>query len=60
MCCRDTAFCETNGINIHYIGTGGNKPPLILLHRLMTNLMDNWEEDTNVGKWIGQMYLLKA
>ncbi|MBL4937876.1 alpha/beta hydrolase [Clostridium sp. YIM B02515] len=29
--------CETNGINIHYTRTGGNKPPLILLHGLMTN-----------------------
>lgn len=33
----DTAVCETNGINIHYTRTGGNKPPLILLHGLMTN-----------------------
>ncbi len=33
----DTAICETNGINIHYTRTGGNKPPLILLHGLMTN-----------------------
>jgi pimeloyl-ACP methyl ester carboxylesterase len=32
-----TAFCETNGINIYYTRTGGNKPPLILLHGLMTN-----------------------
>ncbi len=32
-----TAICETNGINIHYTRTGGNKPPLILLHGLMTN-----------------------
>jgi pimeloyl-ACP methyl ester carboxylesterase len=32
-----TAVCETNGINIHYTRTGGNKPPLILLHGLMTN-----------------------
>ncbi|WP_118975256.1 alpha/beta fold hydrolase [Taibaiella koreensis] len=29
--------CETNGINIHYTRTGGDKPPLILLHGLMTN-----------------------
>ena len=29
----NTAVCETNGIHI----TGGNKPPLILLHGLMTN-----------------------
>ena len=33
----DTADCETNGINIHYTRTGGSKPPLILLHGLMTN-----------------------
>jgi len=33
----DTAVCETNGINIHYTRTGGNNPPLILLHGLMTN-----------------------
>jgi pimeloyl-ACP methyl ester carboxylesterase len=32
-----TAICETNGINIHYTRTGGDKPPLILLHGLMTN-----------------------
>ena len=32
-----TAICETNGINIHYTRTGGNKPPFILLHGLMTN-----------------------
>lgn len=33
----NTAVCETNGINIHYTRTGGNKPPLILLHGLMIN-----------------------
>lgn len=27
--------CETNGIDVHYIRTGGNKPPVILLHGLM-------------------------
>ena len=32
-----TAICETNGINLHYPRTGGNKPPLVLLHGLMTN-----------------------
>lgn len=32
-----TAFCDTNNISIHYTRTGGNKPPLILLHGLMTN-----------------------
>lgn len=32
-----TAFCEANRIKIHYTRTGGAKPPLILLHGLMTN-----------------------
>ncbi|HUX53126.1 MAG TPA: alpha/beta hydrolase [Williamwhitmania sp.] len=32
-----TATCEANGINLHYTRTGGNKPPLMLLHGLMTN-----------------------
>lgn len=31
----NTAVCETNGINIHYTRTGGNKQPLVLLHGLM-------------------------
>src|SRR6185437_10692052 len=26
--------CETNGVDIHYLRTGGNKPPLIALHGL--------------------------
>jgi len=38
----DTAVCETNGINMHYTRTGGNKPPLILLHGLMTNGVCCW------------------
>lgn len=29
-----SGFCETNGINIHYLRTGGGKPPLVLLHGL--------------------------
>ncbi len=33
----NTAACETNRIYIHYTRTGGNKPPLILLHGLMAN-----------------------
>lgn len=33
----ESAFCKTNGINIHYTRTGGCKPPIILLHGLMTN-----------------------
>jgi N-formylmaleamate deformylase len=32
-----TASCEINGINIHHTRTGGNKPPLVLLHGLITN-----------------------
>jgi N-formylmaleamate deformylase len=31
------AVCKTNRISIHYSRTGGDKPPLILLHGLMTN-----------------------
>jgi N-formylmaleamate deformylase len=30
-----TGVCEANGINIHYLRTGGAKPPLVLLHGLM-------------------------
>jgi N-formylmaleamate deformylase len=29
-----TAVCKSNGIDIHYIRTGGSKPPLVLLHGL--------------------------
>ncbi len=29
-----TAVCEANGIDIHYLRTGGPKPPLVLLHGL--------------------------
>lgn len=32
-----TAFCKTNEIHQHYTRTGGNKPPLILLHGLTGN-----------------------
>lgn len=32
-----TGSCEANGINIHYLRTGGDKPAVILLHGLMTN-----------------------
>lgn len=29
-----TAVCKANGIDIHYLRTGGNKPPVVLLHGL--------------------------
>ncbi|WP_343693659.1 alpha/beta hydrolase [Chitinophaga sp.] len=32
-----SAICHTNNTSIHYTRTGGNKPPVILLHGLMTN-----------------------
>ena len=32
-----TGVCEANGINIHYRRTGGDKPPLVLLHGLTGN-----------------------
>ena len=32
-----TGVCETNGIDIHYLRTGGSKPPLVLLHGLTGN-----------------------
>ncbi|HTL38287.1 MAG TPA: alpha/beta hydrolase [Kofleriaceae bacterium] len=28
-------ICETNGVRIHYLRTGGAKPPVVLLHGLM-------------------------
>jgi len=28
------AVCQANGIDIHYLRTGGDKPPLVLLHGL--------------------------
>ncbi|MDE3214680.1 MAG: alpha/beta hydrolase [Bacteroidota bacterium] len=31
------ATCIANGIHLHYLRTGGSKPPLILLHGLMTS-----------------------
>lgn len=31
-----TGTCEVNGIDVHYVRTGGNKPPVVLLHGLMT------------------------
>lgn len=32
-----TGTCEANGIDVHYLRTGGNKPPIVLLHGLMLN-----------------------
>ncbi len=31
---RVLGVCDANGINIHYLRTGGSKPPLVLLHGL--------------------------
>ena len=32
-----TEDCQANGINIHYLRTGGDKPPVVLLHGLTMN-----------------------
>lgn len=32
-----TGICKANGIDVHYLRTGGDKPPVVLLHGLMTN-----------------------
>lgn len=32
-----TETCKANGIDVHYIRTGGDKPPVVLLHGLMLN-----------------------
>ena len=37
MTCWMTGVCEANGINIHYLRTGGCKRPLVLLHGLTAN-----------------------
>lgn len=29
--------CKTKGIDLHYLRTGGNKPPVVLLHGLIAN-----------------------
>lgn len=31
-----TGTCEANGIDVHYLRPGGDKPPIVLLHGLMT------------------------
>jgi pimeloyl-ACP methyl ester carboxylesterase len=32
-----TGICRANGMDIHYLRTGGDKPPVVLLHGLMTS-----------------------
>ncbi len=32
-----TGTCEVNGIDVHYLRTGGDKPSVVLLHGLMLN-----------------------
>jgi pimeloyl-ACP methyl ester carboxylesterase len=32
-----TGICKANGIDVHYLRTGGAKPPVVLLHGLMTS-----------------------
>lgn len=32
-----TGACETNEIDVHYLRTGGDKPPIVLLHGLTAN-----------------------
>lgn len=47
-------ICDANGINIHYLRTGGDKAPVVLLHGLLTNgacwtpLARGLEEDYDV------------
>lgn len=49
-----TGTCEANGINVHYLRTGGNKPSVVLLHGLMlsgacwTPLARELEDDYDV------------
>ena len=49
-----TGTCEANGIDVHYLRTGGDKPSVVLLHGLMLNgacwtpLARALEEDYNV------------
>ena len=30
-----SGLCETNGVTIHFVRTGGSRPPIVLLHGLM-------------------------
>ncbi len=47
-------ICEANGIKVHYLRTGGEKPPVVLLHGLTANgacwapLAKELEEDCDV------------
>lgn len=49
-----TGTCEVNGIDVHYLRTGGDKPPVVLLHGCMlsgacwTPLARALEEDYDV------------
>ena len=49
-----TGTCQANGIDIHYFRTGGDKPPVVLLHGLTmngacwTSLAQALEEDYDV------------
>lgn len=49
-----TGSCQANGINIHYLRTGGDKPPVVLLHGLTMSgacwipLARSLEEDYDV------------
>lgn len=49
-----TGTCEANGIDVHYLRTGGDKPPVVLLHGLMlsgacwTPLARTLEDDYDV------------
>lgn len=49
-----TGICKANGIDVHYLRTGGDKPPVVLLHGLILNgacwtpLARTLEEDYDV------------
>jgi len=59
-----SSICETNGINIHYLRTGGNKPPVVLLHGLMCSNQDREFEDLPIvilNSWneVSKAFVLK-
>jgi hypothetical protein len=35
-----TGTCKSNGIDIHYLRTGGNKPPVVLLYHTRSQTWD--------------------